>query len=56
MTIPLDPPITWGDLPFAARREPPRNGDGRRSDCPDGGVHTEHSSAIRVPGGSALGS
>jgi hypothetical protein len=24
--------------------------------APDGGVHAEHSSAVRVPGGSALGS
>ena len=30
--------------------------DGRRSDCPDGGVRAEHSSAVRVSGGSAVGS
>jgi hypothetical protein len=30
--------------------------DWRRSDCTDRGVHTEHNSGVRVPGGSALGS
>ncbi|MGA7265374.1 MAG: hypothetical protein WBX30_31450, partial [Stellaceae bacterium] len=30
--------------------------NGRRSDCHDGGVHAEHYSEVRVPGGCALGS
>jgi hypothetical protein len=29
---------------------------GRRSDCPDSGVHAEQNSGVRVPHGSALGS